>query len=106
MQHAACLVCLKGHQYHQSSRLSRAAQQASESRHHHSIASQVLSTLLIKGMAAWCQWNVVPKPSANGSCAKATHACSRRIVRAFLIEEQKIVKKVVKLQQQQKAGQA
>ena len=39
-------------------------------------------------------------------CAKALHGFSRRIVRAFLIEEQKIVKKVVKLQQQQKAGQA
>ena len=39
-------------------------------------------------------------------CAKAMHAQPRRIVRAFLIEEQKIVKKVVKLQQQQKSGQA
>ena len=47
---------------------------------------------------------------AAGCLASAVPDCAHlwcfRIVRAFLIEEQKIVKKVVKLQQQQKAGQA
>jgi hypothetical protein len=89
-----------GHQHRKSSRFSRqrAALQHSRPRR----AGIAVSSSYASLFAHQEEGGLVPMER----CAKAMHACSRRIVRAFLIEEQKIVKKVVKLQQQQKAGQA
>jgi hypothetical protein len=69
------------------------AQQALES----GVAADIIVLFTDHDQLAWVR---------KAGCQVLLMVCSCRIVRAFLIEEQKIVKKVVKLQQQQKAGQA